>query len=315
MMGDNTRHLTGLFRWTDPRGMAPEAGGLCVLGAPTDHGNVVLRGAAQGPAAIRHASGALDPPRNSGWDIGDIDRSDSPDPQPYMDRIGDATRLVRGLGLVPLLLGGDHSITYAPVSALSAERDLRVIWLDAHTDFSPWSEQSHHNHKQVLRRISTLPGVGGIVQIGYRGITIGDERRLGDGTRVVTSASARLMSGEDLVAIVPDDLPCYISIDIDVIDPVHAPGTSTPVPGGLSPEALAAFLRLLVRHREVVGIDLTEVNPILDSGTTATVAAGLVAAVADHWDHQKSLLIGCAARTRIRSDEPAPLPSPGIAID
>ncbi len=295
----------GLFRWKDPRGAMPEPGALCVLGAPTDHGNVVLRGAAHGPTAIRRASARLDSPRTIGWDIGDVDRTDTPDPQHYMERLEDTTRLVVRHGLVPLLIGGDHSVTYAPVSALSADRAICIVWLDAHTDFSPWSEPSHHNHKQVLRRISTLAGIRAIVQIGYRGITIGDERRLGARSQVVTSARARQSNAEDLVAIIPDDLPCYLSIDIDVIDPAHAPGTSAPVPGGLAPDAVAAFLRLLVRHREIVGIDLTEVNPAQDDGTTAAVAARLIAALADQWDAQKVIRNARAARTQDHCDRPA----------
>lgn len=279
-----------LFGWKDPRDTAARTGDLCVLGAPTDHGNVVSRGAAHGPAAIRRASARLASPRNGGWDIGDVDRSDAPDAQPYLDRIRATTRTVRTLGLVPLLLGGDHSITYAPVSALLEDQALCLIWLDAHTDFSPWTGQNHHNHKQVLRRISTLPGIRGIVQIGYRGITIGDERSLGEGSQVVTSARARRMRAHDLLAIVPDDVPCYLSIDIDVVDPAYAPGTSAPVPGGLTPDEVAAFLRLLACHREIAGIDLTEVNPVLDaSGRSATVAAELIAVLVDRWAEQRAL--------------------------
>ena len=303
-----------LFRWQDPRHAAPRTGDLCALGAPTDHGNVVSRGAAHGPAAIRRASVQRAALPSEGWDIGDVDRSDSPDWQPYLHRIGDATRMVRRLGLVPLLLGGDHSVTYAPVSVILEEHDLCLIWLDAHTDFSPWSGQDHHNHKQVLRRISTLPGIRNIVQIGYRGITLGDERSLGKGSQVVTSAHVRRLSARELLAFVPSDLPCYVSIDIDVVDPACAPGTSAPVPGGLLPAQIAAFLALLARHRKIAGIDLTELNPLLDpGGGSAAVAAGLIAGLVDHWDGQRVREIVPDPGTNTRLDRAAqsgtPLPS------
>lgn len=322
MTGPTLMDGAALFRWNDPRGAAPRIGDLCALGAPTDHGNVVSRGAAHGPAAIRRASLQRHALPTQGWDIGDVDRSDAPDAQPYLERIRDATRMVRTLGLVPLLLGGDHSITYAPVSALLEEQNLCLLWLDAHTDFSPWSAPDHHNHKQVLRRISTLPGIRGIVQIGYRGITLGDERSLGKGSQVLTSARVRQLSARELLAFVPSEVPCYLSIDIDVVDPSYAPGTSAPVPGGLRPDQLAAFLRLLARHRKIAGIDLTELNPVLDaSDASAAVAAGLIAELVDNWDDQRMLEIAPDTGTSAGSDQPAqsrtplPLTMPSSSAD
>ena len=279
-----------LFGWPGRR-LAPAAsGGLCVVGAPTDHGNVISRGSAQGPAAIRRASLNLAAPQIPGSDIGDVDRSDSPDPEMFMDRIAAVTGDICELGLCPLLLGGDHSISFASVSVLQRKRDLCLIWFDAHTDFSPWSGQSFHNHKQVLRRISKLDGVSRIVQIGHRGITGEDETRLGSKSAVVTTAGARTLDERALLELVPADLPCYISIDIDVVDPFRAPGTSAPVPDGLQPRQVKSLLQALVRNREIVGADLVEVNPSLDrEGATSLVAADLIHSIAETWSHQRAL--------------------------
>ncbi|TGX52431.1 arginase family protein [Sphingomonas gei] len=277
-----------LFGWPGCQHVSPEIGALCAIGAPTDHGNVISRGASRGPAAIRRASLQLPELRLDGLDIGDVDRSDGPDPQRYLDRIAAVTQRIRERGLCPLLLGGDHSITYAPVSTLHRSRELCLIWFDAHTDFSPWSGQNFHNHKQVLRRISKLGGVSRIVQIGYRGITAGDERSLGAKSVVVTTSCARELDAQALLALVPYALPCYISIDIDVIDPLWAPGTSAPVPDGLLPDQLKGMLQTLVRHREILGVDLVEVNPVLDlEAATSRVAADLLHGIAEHWVHQR----------------------------
>lgn len=298
-----------LFGWPERQSALPQAGTLCVVGAPTDHGNVISRGAAHGPAAIRRASLNLAAPRIEGVDIGDIDRSDSPDPETYMERIADVTHGLAERGLCPLLLGGDHSITYAPVSMLQRSRDLCLIWFDAHTDFSPWSGQSFHNHKQVLRRISKLDGVSQIVQLGYRGITGGDERSLGAKSAVVTTACARTLDEQALLALVPRDLPCYISIDIDVVDPFRAPGTSAPVPDGLLPQQVKSLLQTLVRHREIVGADLVEVNPAFDrDAATSLVAADLIHGMVEHWSHQGALREANragAARRSARHDDSA----------
>lgn len=288
-MGDPGDRIS-LFGWSDRHVAPPETGTLCAVGAPTDHGNVISRGAARGPAAIRRASLDLAAPRLDGVDIGDIGRSDSPDPETFMRRIADAAQGIRERGLCPLILGGDHSITYAPVSMLQRSRDLCLIWFDAHTDFSPWSGRTFHNHKQVLRRISELEGVSRIVQIGYRGITVGDERSLGAKSAVLTTARVRELDEQALLALVPSELPCYISIDIDVVDPFWAPGTSAPVPDGLLPDQVKTMLRTLVRNREIVGVDLVEVNPACDvKAATSIVAADLIHAIAEHWGDQRAL--------------------------
>lgn len=297
MMAAQEHAAAGLFGWTDPREGRPEPGDLCVVGVPSDHGNVVSRGAARGPAAIRRSSMACPLAAGRGWDLGDVDRSDAPDPEPYLDRVRSTVGSVCEAGLVPLVLGGDHAITYAPVSALLESHDLCLVWLDAHTDFSPWPGQGHHNHKQVLRRIAGMPGIRRVVQIGYRGITVGDERSLGRDATVVTSAIARQMGTRDLLALVPEALPCYVSLDIDVLDPLHAPGTSAPVPGGLTPAHVAGFLRELVRRRTIAGMDVTEVNPVLDdAGRTGAVAAALLAEVAAGWEGQRRRLPAGRAR-------------------
>lgn len=278
-----------LFGWPAWRKEAPADGRLCVLGVPTDHGNAISRGAAEGPAAIRQASLAFAPPRRPGLDRGDLRLPRSSGFATYLECLADATMAVCQQGLVPVLLGGDHSITYAPVSVLQHSRDLCLIWLDAHTDFSPWAGPGCHNHKQVLRRISRLSGVRRTVQIGYRGFTTGDERSLGSRSVVVTSSCARTLDQDSLLALIPDDMACYISIDIDVVDPLWAPGTSAPVPDGLSPDQVRDMLRSIVQNRNIAGFDLVEVNPRLDrQGQTSLIAAGLVHELADNWQFQRA---------------------------
>lgn len=278
-----------LFGWPGSE-VIPRRGSLCVFGAPAESGNPIYRGTARAPAAIREASRSLAPPHAKGVDWGDPVHAGGSDATTVLAHLAQTTARVRAAGLCPLMLGGDHSLTFAPVSTLQAEEDLCLVWFDAHTDFSLWSGHASHNHKQVLRRVSSLTGVRRVLQVGYRGITTGDERQLGEKATVVTSAQARAMDTETLLALVPRHLPCYISIDIDVIDPLWAPGTGAPVPDGLSPATVATMLIALVTHRQVVGIDLVEVNPVLDHhGATSTIAANLLRVIADHW-HRPPIL-------------------------
>lgn len=288
MIASDASTLGTLFDWPSLNGAPHEhVGGLCVVGAPTDNGSAVTRGAAHGPTAIRVASQSIEPPIFVGFDWGDVERFPSADLASFLRRLCNAVEILRQKRLCPLILGGDHSISFAPISTLQQSTDACVIWFDAHTDFSPWSRQGAHNHKQVLRRISELDHVGRIIQIGYRGITTEDERNLGPKVEVVTSSQARALDEYALMSLIPKDMPCYVSIDIDVVDPFFAPGTSVPVPDGLSPAQLGRMLASITRNRLLVGIDIVEVNPRIDRGnSTSVVAAGLLREIANNWHYQ-----------------------------
>lgn len=309
-----TAPVPTLFGWpAEARVGPPAAGALRVLGVPSDRGNAIARGAAGGPAAIRRASIA---PHEScravicddARDCGDVEVPAAADPAAVLTTLEVAVAEIVGCGGCPLLLGGDHSVTFAPVSLLARAQDLCLVWFDAHTDFSPWSGRGTHDHKQVLRRISGLPGVRRIVQIGYRGLTIGDERNLGDDAVVVTTAHARRLDADGLLTLLPAHLPCYLSIDIDAIDPLWAPGTAAPVPDGLSPDTVAAMLRTIVRHRQVIGADVVEVNPALDvGGRTSRIAADLAGEIAAHWHRQYARPDRAPAHP---ADRPAPFAAP-----
>lgn len=276
---------TGLFGWAGS-GIAPP-GAPCALGAASDHGNGISRGAGRAPAAIRAAAASLGATDVVGMDWGDLARRGDEEGTAYVERLAEAVMHVRRQGWCPLVLGGDHSLSYAAISALQRDEDLCLVWFDAHTDFSPWHGDPGHDHKQVLRRIATLPGVHRIVQVGYRGITIGDERYLGERAQVIPTHEARGLDDERFLAAIPSDLPCYVSVDIDVVDPIAAPGTAAPVPDGMSPALLRRMLAALVRERRLLGMDVMEVNPLLDrSGRTSVLAARLLHDVAQGWHRQ-----------------------------
>lgn len=261
-----------------------EAGRLRVFGVPVEFGNAIRKGTARAPALLRDMAGAIDGLVDAGLDIGDLPHELVHDPAHCLDHIADRVARMREAGLYPLMLGGDHSLSYGPISALAAAGDLCVVWFDAHTDFSEWSPSVTHDHKQVLRRVATLKGVRRIVQVGYRGITTGDERDLGPAASVITTAQARHMDVDAFLAQIPESMPCYVSIDIDVIDPLLAPGTGAPVPDGLLPCQVRDWLEALIDRRPVVGLDLVECNPALDpSGATLRIGLDLLAAAAHRW--------------------------------
>lgn len=265
----------------------PNSGGATVgvLGVPIDSGNVVAAGARFAPASIRQASQRMQPPTTVGVDYGDVPPTvGNVADEELFSRVSQLINSIQSNGARPLLLGGDHSISFFAIESCQQVQDLAVLWFDAHTDFSDWQGGRIHNHKEVLRRISKLKGVRRIIQIGYRGYTVDDERMIDPNATVFVSAEIRSDQVQAMMAAVPKDMPCYISIDIDVLDPRWAPGTSTPVPGGPSPDEIASLLSAVARSRDVVGVDITEVNPLLDrSGATSYLGAWLLRTILEDW--------------------------------
>lgn len=266
-----------MFGWPAADGREASVG---VIGVPSDAGNGIASGSRLAPAAIREASLAMGCV-GTGVDHGDIDRDRCGD---WDEMLIEAERRIADLvnrGVRPIILGGDHGISYAGVAAAACYPRLNVVWFDAHTDFCRLTDADRHDHKQVLRRIADLRHVGRILQVGHRGITYFDEIRRFPRLTIIPAHQAYEIAADSLLEYLPADEPVYISIDIDALDPCCAPGTGHPVPGGFEVERLTEFAREIVDHRHVIAIDLTEVNPLFDPlGTTSAAAATLLAALA-----------------------------------
>jgi len=274
-----TRGLPALFGLA--RAAAPR---VVVCGVAWDGGNGVAPGARGAPAALRlHAAGdgaleralrgSLAPLRGAVADAGDVEPVPG-EPRAWMDRrIEEVCGAAWGAGAGVLLLGGDHSVTHAAVRRAGEDGPVALLWLDAHTDTA---EGPALTHKTVARALLGLPGVTALVQAGFRGYTLDDElgRPLA-GRTVVTAADVRRHGPRAVAGFLPRGTRLYVSVDIDVLDPSVAPGTATPVPGGLTLDEVLALLRHAADGRRLIGCDLVEVNPGRDSGAR-TLQAGCV---------------------------------------
>jgi agmatinase len=177
-------------------------------------------------------------------------------------------------GSFPLLIGGDQSLAYAPVSVLQRAGPLSVVYLDAHTDFDHTPPGAALNNYSVARGIHALPNVAKLVQAGHRGYTANDKvSRTRDDLEIVTLAELVRGGPRALVDAVPAEHPVYVSLDINVVDPAYAPAATNPAPGGLTLDALKDLLTTLGAERRVVGFDLCEVNPSRDMGSITTMSA------------------------------------------
>lgn len=256
---------------------------VALLGIPYDASSSFQRGAAAGPAAIRRA---LRTPSSNTWDeslrdladpamlvdAGDASLDESVDPRATIEA---AVGRVIERGQRPLVLGGDHSITYPVVRAMRARHSrLTVLHLDAHPDLYDEFDGNRYSHACPFARIMEAGLAERLAQLGIRTLNAHQQGQVERfGVEVVPmreGLDAMLEKARGLAG------PLYLSLDLDVLDPAHAPGVSHPEPGGLSTRELVTVIQALPK-RALVGADVVELNPAHDlRDLTARVAAKLV---------------------------------------
>ncbi len=251
------------------------SGAICLLGAPFDSTTSYRPGSRFGPAAIREASYGLE--TFSPAQIADLedcsftDRGDLElpfgDPVPALALIEQATREILSEGNTPFLLGGEHLVSLGAIrAAADAFGDLMVIHLDAHADLRDDYLGQKLSHATVMRRVCDLVGPERIRQIGIRSCT-----------RQEHGLAVDLASLPEQIAMRTGQRPCYLTCDLDILDPSVLPGTGTPEPGGLTFQELVAILISVMTRCRVVGLDVVELAPQLDpTGVSAVVAAKVV---------------------------------------
>jgi agmatinase len=249
-----------------------------LIGLPSDANSSFRRGAALAPAAIRrqlfspHGNSASESGAELGRNIDLVDKGDLPlanDPGDDALIEGTVARTVSA-GARPLLLGGDHAVTFPIMKAITARHGpVDILHFDAHPDLYDDFEGNPRSHASPFARIMEAGLAKRLVQVGIRTLNAHQRQQAERfGVEIVpmrdfTPAAVPVLTG-----------PVYVSFDIDGLDPAFAPGVSHPEPGGLSVrEALNVLARL---DAPVVGADIVELNPLADiNDLTAVVAAKL----------------------------------------
>ena len=277
--------------------------GFVFLGVPLDINTSGAPGARFGPSAVRQAAEScrytVDPkeltPRgihdySSGrtllkgvrlQDAGDVFVSPGEQHDALYDRITGAVFELIDAGAIPLLIGGDHSITYPALRAFPGE-PLCLIHLDAHTDLGDLEPGGLHHGNVFSVILRKLEFIEHIYQFGLRGLLEAAAHE--ETTRVTSFGMDRLRSegAQALVRQLPPERAYYLTIDIDVLDPAFAPSTGTPVPNGLFPHELKALVRAITEQREVIGVDVVEVaQPSSPFDSTAGLAVETLLTAAD----------------------------------
>jgi arginase len=260
---------------------------VALLGVPYDASSSYQRGSAGAPVVIREAlwSEAANTWTETGLDLresgldddGDLWFSDREPGSEARARIEQAVHSVLDSGRRPLLLGGDHSITYPVIRGLRPHYPrLGILHLDAHPDLYHEFQGDRYSHACPFARILEEGLADRLVQIGIRTMT-GHQREQAQryGVEVMEMRSWR--EGTPIRF----DSPVYLSLDLDVLEPGLAPGVSHREPGGLTVRQVLGIIHSL--EAPLAGADVVELNPLNDStGLTAAVAAKLVKEIAAH---------------------------------
>jgi agmatinase len=273
---------------------------VAFIGMPFDQGTLGRPGARYGPDAIRDAPRTysyLDPyGRQSGAEgFFDIDAGDELLRGVTMADCGNITtlpsdvllnfaKLTRTVERVvaaeafPVVVGGDHAITYPVVRALGKFAPLNIVHFDAHLDYTHDYQGVLLSHGSPIRRCRELPFVNHITSVGIRTARrkpYEDTQR--DGSLIITTNQFRQLGPQGVVDRIPRGENLYITFDIDVMDPSQAPGTGTPEVGGLMYQEARECLTALVRKCNLVALDLVEVAPPYDSSElTVQLGARLI---------------------------------------
>lgn len=264
---------------------------IAVFGVPFDEGSPMLAGSRMGPRAIREQSlrfylggrGFYDPESDRTYldheitnrriaDVGDADVWPT-DVKTTFDNATRLTRRVLRAGALPVMIGGDHSVTYPVVRGFADEKPVHVLHFDAHIDYAPFIHDLRFTNAHPFRHITPMDHVLSLTQIGIRSLRsveshFQDSRA--DGNRVIGMKEFRAIGPAGVAQCVPVDARCYVSIDIDVLDMSLIPGCVSAEPNGMSYPELRDTLQAIAEHADVVGFDLVEVNPPLDVGTGLT---------------------------------------------
>jgi agmatinase len=274
---------------------------VVVVGAPFDGGTSNRPGARFGPMAIRqtcylpqdgsrpHLALRVDALQDvTVVDAGDVEMPPG-DIERALGALEEAVYAVASSGAVPLVLGGDHSIALPDATGVARHLGygrVSMIHFDAHADTGNIEFGSLYGHGQPMRRLIESGALRGdrFLQMGLRGYWPGPEtldwmaqQRMR--SYEMTEIGARGLEAclDEAFEIALDDCDAvFLSVDIDVCDPGHAPGTGTPEPGGLTSRELLDAVRRICRELPVAGIDVVEVSPPYDHAEITAYLANRV---------------------------------------
>jgi guanidinopropionase len=263
-----------------------------LAGVPYDGGLTNRPGARHGPREVRNHSSLMRTINHATRinphelcriaDVGDVAFHNAFDIEAAHGEISDFFTLLADAGVMPLSVGGDHSVTLPILRALAKE-PLALIHIDAHNDTWDTFQGSKFHHGAPFRLAveENLIDPAKTIQIGIRGAQNTAESwdySVRAGMRVVFIEEVFDRGSAEIAAIarqVVGNAPVYLSFDVDALDPVFAPGTGTPEAGGMTMHQSLTLIRAL-RGLDYVGADVVEVSPPFDVGDITSLSAATI---------------------------------------
>ena len=259
-----------------------------LFGVPYDGTTSFRPGTRFGPAAVREVSNGLEsycPQLQMDLEdlaYADLGAVDIPfgAPEPVVAAVHRATRQVLDLGLRPLMLGGEHSISSGAVGAVAEQHpDLVLLQLDAHADLRDSWLGARHSHACAMRRCLEVLPSGQLLQLAIRSGTREEFQELAQTQRLIhhrPDQDSTTLAASLRQALAPHQgKPLYLTVDLDWFDPAVMPGTGTPEPGGFLWPHFAALIEVLQEH-QLVAADVVELAPQLDPTGISSVLASKV---------------------------------------
>ena len=269
---------------------------VAVIGIPYDMGTQWKSGTRMGPRGMREGStlysfgldGAYDIEKDIMYlgpdckvvDCGDVDMVHG-DLEQSFENVEESIRKIVATGAMPVVMGGDHSVTIPVGRALDSIGTFHVIQIDAHLDWADHRSGQRYGHGSTLRRLAEMDYVDKMFQFGIRGISSSKKEDVDAarayGSEILSPRQMRKMGIDAVLDLIPEGENYYVTIDIDGLDPSLAPGTGTPSPGGLYYDEVNELLEGIAKRGNVIGFDLVEVSPPYDpTGITSQVGARLI---------------------------------------
>lgn len=281
---------------------------IAVIGVPCDFGVGFMSGARLAPRRLREASTQYGR-GSAGYydfehgvqrlaeplkivDCGDVDILHS-DFNYTFGHVTESVKKIIRRGAVPIILGGDHSISIPVGRALEdLGEEVCVVQFDAHLDWTDHVGPLKTGNGSPMRRMSEMDHIGPMAQIGLRGIGSGKKSDFDDareyGSVLISAREAAELGVEGVLGKIPKAKNYYLTIDIDGFDMSVAPGVASPLPGGLFYDQVCDLINGISKMGKIVAADLVEVDPVYDpSGITVRLGALMLFHVFSMVEEQK----------------------------
>jgi agmatinase len=294
MKKNTTKTFAGLPACMDIDGLSAE---IAIVGIP--HGTSYNPGepshSAGAPAAIRKATQRYAPMLdNYDFDLGGpllndskirvVDCGNVPgdpfNPAANRKQARQKIRSILDAGAVPIVLGGDDSVPIPFFHAYQGHEPLTVVQIDAHIDWRHEVNGVTEGPSSTMRRAAEMPWIGRLIQIGLRGVGSARIEEVDAarayGAEFITAKDVHARGVERILSLVPEGVPCLVTIDCDGLDPSIMPAVNAPLPGGLSYRQVIDLLHGLAKKSDIHGFDLVEFVPDKDINRLGALTAARI---------------------------------------